>query len=217
MTLSATFDKHPHIRYENLDHLFWGEFAYRVTIDIPLATRLRLRCANAVRRARDEILVSVISEAELIYRKKTGGFNFFFETRGEAETFIDDNAAQISAVVRPLHGSDINALIDRRVRLRDQPWFGRYNFVVTFGGRSWLEGCMTIAEVDAFVSETFFEDSDDTGMTDRARYRHSRHGKRRLYLRDESDVVLVRLSVEDEKIEKLEIAKIRSDEPENAV
>lgn len=200
------FDKHPHIRYTNLDHLYWGEYAYRVSIEVPLSQRQRCRKSASVRRLRDAILDEIEHDMDVVYRMKAFGFNFFFSDPVEAERFIDDNAEKIDEVVRPLSLGDIDVLRDRRVRLRESLYYGKFRWCVTFGGNPWFMQCMTTQEVDDFIAQTFSERDPTT-----YRYKHRKHSPRKLYLRDDADVVLVRLSIEEANISAIEQVKLREE------
>jgi hypothetical protein len=206
----ATFDKHPNIRYSDLVHLFWGEFPYRAVIEVPHKQRQRCKDFNAVKRARDRILDDVIFDGDLSFRKNADSVSFFFHCGEEAARFIDDNAARIREVTRPACESHIDALQDGRVQMRDRLFFDQYRFIVTFRGRTYMERDEVVAEVDDFVRDTF-EMTNGSISSERCRYQHGKHSTRRLYLRDEADVILVKLALDDEKIAGIEIAKLKSE------
>jgi hypothetical protein len=210
MSLAASFDKHPHIEYRDLTRLYWSEYAFRVGIEIPPRRRNRFKSKFSLSIARDKLLGEVVHDTDLVYRATTGGFNFFFSDRAEAESFIDSNAELIHEVVRPVYEDEIELLRDPKIRIRDRLFFDRYGWCVTFVTTSWREDCATAADIDQFVFDTIFPDgSTDEENTERARYRPRKNGTRRLYLASESDVVLVKLSVDDTAIGAIECAKLR--------
>ncbi len=216
----SAFDQHPHIRYQNLSRLYWGEFAYRVTIEVPAAKQRRCRDANALVRVRDRILDEVKGFTPGCEKPIGAGYNFFFREEDEARTFIDLNADRVSVVVRPAHKDDIETLMDPKVRFRDSLYWGEYEWSVTLQGSTWNENRMKPEEIDSLVRETYFDEGDyryphGAGVrgwwqNERARfYQTSKINEFRLYLRDMTDVVLLKLCMEEQNIAVVEQAVVR--------
>lgn len=209
--MQTSFDKHSHITYSDLSHLYWGEFAYRVSVQVPLNRTRRCRSRLGVYELRDRYLNELVHHVEPIFRLRATGANYFFTTAEQAEQFIDSNAEKITEVVRPVEEAEIDLLRDRRIRFREKLYYDRYQWCLTFVGDTWRDGCLTTQEVDDFVRELFNpEGLTEDETEDRFRYRPRRHSKRKLYLADEADVILVKLSMEEQNIESMECVKLRS-------
>ncbi len=210
MAMSTLSDAYSHINYKNLEKLYWSEYGYRVSIQLSKARLKRFKNAQNVARGLDRLFAKIdfsVSEG-VEWRNKSAGFNFFFREADAAARFIDANAAMIDEVVRPVAPEDIDLLRDATVLLRENYWFYNYPFCITFAGRSASE---SVAAADAFFHETFGDESGDPQHERDSRAYYNYGERRKLYLRDENDVILTRLSVDGEYIESVSKIVLRGE------
>lgn len=201
------FNKHQNIKYHPIDRLYWGEFPYKVVSRLSQ----RFRCRNARSRARDELLTKFVNDHDLIYRTSMSGFSFFFTDALSATTFIDNNHSLITEVHSPVTPSEIAALKTEKTVLRNTLWFGKYQYVMVIHC-PYNENVEHLADIDSFVTETFGDDParylyKSTPTTRQFQHRRSR----RLYLADQSDLVLTKLSIDGAFINKIRIAIVRDE------
>lgn len=193
------FDKHSKIKYNDLNHLYWGKFSYRVFIPFETPTTKWQKDRGDV----ENNLRSLISwpAAETLYRSviTSGGFNFYFMDETTASSFIDANH-MVAEVWRPHSKKAIGILADAKARIRTVPYWGKYKWCITFGK-------ITIAderELDDWVTDHF------EGVEDDRRF-YVFANPRKLYLNDELDALAVKVGV-GEYVKSIEYAVISSDE-----
>lgn len=208
----------PHVAIHDIDHLYWGRFPYRILLRLDRRGREAVRnfnelrkvntrdwklfgeAARAVTRARNRLrtrLSSFCPNTSTWRCASAGnGLAFYFENASDAQVLLDSAGDLVRIVNRPRTAVEIEALrANRRMRIRDRLFWNAYRWRIVFR----IDGVAIRNEVDRWVNDMFaVQDSNRNGdgpqhQTDRSAYIHAY--ERRLYLANESDVIMVKLAL----------------------
>ncbi len=195
--IASVFDVHERITYEDLTHLYWGAYPFRVTVEARPRLSLRWMKSDQNLSYADvrDMMTDLLEELKFTdpkgthcRRKTSTGFNFFFETQEEAARFIDDNVFFVSTVVRPKAQSHLDYLCDNEehceVEIREQLFWNRYRFCVH------LKSPKTDDDEDIFdYRQRCLGGDRDRSMLNCSGNDH------KLYLRDRNDVIATKLAL----------------------
>lgn len=178
----ADFDRHPHVRYRDADRLYWGVFAYRVT--------LPLHMIDDIKYPDDDSEFTSTTTKHCIH--------FYFVGACAAESFIEANLPKITVVYRPRTEDEIGLMrsSNRNIRhiVRDRLFWDRFEWRIIFSH------CADTDQLDQWVEEMFPEGSD-------AFYSYN-DTRRNLYLNDHYDLLTAKIAHTD-IIKQIEKAVIR--------
>lgn len=213
------FDSLPHVAVHDIDHLYWGRFPYRILLRLDRRGREAVRhlnslrkfntrdwkmfgeAARAVTRSRNRLrtrLISYCPSNPSTWRSASAGngLAFYFENAADAQNLLDSAGDLVRVVNRPRTPVEIEALrANRRMRIRDRLFWNAYRWRIVFR----IDGVAIRNEVDRWVTDMLaVEEPHRTHdgpqhQTDRSAYIHAY--ERRLYLANESDVIMVKLAL----------------------
>jgi hypothetical protein len=206
------FDRHPSIRYKDALSLWWDTYCIRVVLAMPSIFKSSYpQNWQVFYENRDEFDKKIIApdESHRFWRTGTGkGYSYFFTCPNEATNFIDSNIRLISEVHRPARFDAVDALREAqnedpcfasfKMVVRPKLFFKKYRYCISFNTHTWRIDDVDTAEVDELMGRMFFiDENQNADDPNRVRYKHAQNGKRRIYLRDLNDVVLVKTFISD--------------------
>lgn len=197
MSETSGFDRHPHVKYHDLTHLYWSVFPYKV-VCATAKSASAYKTHRAFMEAKSRIQRQLVEPdpVNVWFFRTTGGngINHFFKEESDALAFIDTNVALVTEVHRPRRAQDVTVMAaDNKVRVRPTLYYGRYHWCVTLATQTMREDGAVDA-CDEWVEE-YFTLSRTQEPDVRVFYSYS--GTRKLYLRDEADVIAAKIALSE--------------------
>lgn len=189
------FDEHPSVNYQDLTHLFWGKYPYRVTVMVQGDFKSETHRVQA-----REAMLNGFNLDGVPHKRRVEGnrASLFFEEPEAARIFIAENASVVVEVVRPRSINDISVMTDRKVRVRPTLFFDRYKWMVKFQTTMFPGACASALACDQWV-ENFLAISETRRgygeIEGRALYSYAK--TRVLYLNEIADVVAAKIALYD--------------------
>lgn len=188
--------------YKPISHLYWGKFAYKIETTNPfdnlgiksfetLSDRCRAFKAKCYRHL-------PAKTKDWKTTKKWNSPHFYFKFKSDADHFLKNNHKRIRVAYALRQDIDPAVFVTLSGPLRATLYFQRYRHCVEFKEMDLL----VKAELDNWVDEIFGESLEVSRYTPR--------GVRKLYLKDENDILLVRLAFSN-LISKIQTITLRSE------
>lgn len=203
--LSEAFDQHAGVSYNDISHLYWGKFPFKVVLPFEFPLPADRIVSGKREKETTKILSKTVLPAEGNVFKKiitAKGIQFFFEDAEIACQFVSDNVSLVGAVYRPRDETQISLLSDRKIRLREILYWGKYRWCITFSANRKAE---QEDETDSWITEHF--DHEDNGE---GRYMYCYANSRKLYLIENNDAIAVRIALSDQ-IKSIEYCILHED------
>jgi|SRR5476651_522436 len=196
----------PQIQYKTISHLFWGKYSHKVIVGVDTKrNRFNLSIASSratvAKRAKEELAILRFCPADQTLWKSASHESqvvIFLQSQEDADHLISNVKEQVLEVWQPVSDDQIKLLSeDHKVVVRDKLFYGTYDWCVTChilnkeSRRSLIDWATEYFE----LQESF--------ITERLLFSDGRHIK--FYLREESDVLIVKIAQSDavRKIEKV--------------
>ena len=220
------FDSFPHITYSEITSLFWDTFPYRVTIlypyqypsfgggydyfSMPLVIKTKMHddfmgTVKEYLKSRKEFrgkLQKHCPDDTTLWKTSIFGssskMHYYFINKEDAYNFIRNNNKYVISAVRPSNDAFVAVLNKKSIYnykkvLKDSLYWNKYKYCIEF---RCLYG-QDVDDLDEHITKIAF-----LGKKNSKRYYYPFSSKRRLYLKNEKDILLILLHAK-EKIEKI--------------
>lgn len=191
----ATNSQYP---VKTISRLFWNKYSFKVVV-LTKSTFSSWRDESKRNRELISILrhCPEVTDTSWRYISNYDNVVLFFEQQVDFDHFIEKYKGNIREVWKPVCNEQTKLLNDdHKLVVRDKLFFSKFDWCVTFQ----LVDSIARADIRDWT-EGFFEIHDGPLSTERLHYSDGRHIK--LYLCDESDVLMVKLA-QSGRIRKIE-------------
>lgn len=192
----------PQIQYKTISHLFWGKYTHKVVVGVKTsAARRWSTTASSKARAKEELaILRHCPTDETLWKFASHPTNVvvFFQNKEDAEHLITNVKEQVLQVWQPVCDDQVKALSDdHKIVFRDKLFYGTFDWCVTCH----LLDKESRRELIDWTTEYF--ELQESFISERIILSDGRHIK--FYLREESDVLIVKIAQSDaiRKIEKV--------------
>jgi hypothetical protein len=181
---------------KNISHLFWNKYSHKVVVE---AKKVHSGWRTEYDRNKElKTITKHCPSAESDTWRFTSGYRnitLFFQNENDFQNFLSNFRGKVTEVWVPINEKQTEILEqDHKVVFRKKPYFDKYDWCITL---SYLDR----ASRDEVVQWT--EGTFDSTSTDRLYL--SRGRQLRFYLKDEEDIVLIKLT-QGSRVKKIEKA-----------
>ena len=173
-------------------HFFYGKFPFKVVLHLGFSSNLPMGLA------RQQFIRESVREPESPVKRVEGlRAAYYFSTLAETLTFIDGNRSHVCEVHGPYNDAALKQMASNpSFRVRQFLFSEKYRFRAAFFAEKFQSHILPPpkSEIDEWVEDYFDFDhnrSYHTVENDRARYTYK--SERKLLVRDEQDMVVVKL------------------------
>jgi hypothetical protein len=191
----------PQIQYKTISHLFWGKYTHKVVVGVQTKVTRSTSKTFASKRAKEELaILRHCPQDQNLWKSASHPSNVvvFFQNKEDAEHLISNVKEQVLQVWQPVSDDQVKLLSDdHKIVFRDKLFYGTFDWCVTC---HLLDKESRRDLIDWAVE--YFE-LQESLHSERAILSDGRHIK--FYLREESDVLIVKIAQSDaiRKIEKV--------------
>jgi hypothetical protein len=192
----------PQIQYKNISHLFWGKYTHKVIVGVSTKRDRYGRSNTATaKRMKEELSILRHCPVDTTLWKSASHSTYvvvFLQTQEDANHLISNVKEQVLEVWQPVSDSQIKLLSeDHKIVVRDKLFYGTFDWCVTCH----ILNKEARRELIDWAVEYF--SLEESFITERLHFSDGRHIK--FYLREESDVLIVKIAQSDavRKIEKV--------------
>lgn len=187
------------IQYKTISHLFWGKYSHKVVVKVDTKITYRTNKAAAARRAKEELaIIRHCPTDDTLWKSASHSTNVvvFFKNKEDAEHLINQIKEQVLEVWQPVCDDQVKQLNDdHKIVFRDKLFYGTFDWCITCQ----LLDNTNRRELIDWATEYF--ELHKSFISERIVFSDGRHIK--FYLRDESDVIIVKIAQSD-RIRKIE-------------
>lgn len=191
----------PQIQYRTISHLFWGKYTHKVVVGVATSlTRARGTVALKARAKEEMAILRHCPTDDTMWKYASHPTNVvvFFQNKEDAEHLIKNVKEHVLQVWQPVSEDQVTLLNnDHKIVFRDKLFYGTFDWCVTCH----LLDKESRRELIDWAVEYF--ELHESLISERIILSDGRHIK--FYLREESDVIIVKIAQSDtiRKIEKV--------------
>jgi hypothetical protein len=192
----------PPIQYNTISHLFWGKFTHKVIVGVKTKRdRYSKSPSSSAKRAKEELAILRHCPVDTTLWKSashTSHVVVFLQSQEDANHLISNVKEQVLEVWQPVSDGQIKLLSeDHKIVVRDKLFYGAFDWCVTCH----LLDKESRRNLIDWATEYF--ELQESFITERLHFSDGRHIK--FYLREESDVLIVKIAQSDtvRKIERV--------------